>query len=477
MSCIALVSSGMAMRGPSMFDSRTKARSLAFLFEAGALVSLLTIIFPEDNAATPIVFAAAIFSLALAIVFLHWSDRITEPYMHAALATVTVILTLVIHFTQQTGMYPLIYTWPALYAFFFFSTWKALAHLAFIGVAYTTVLLVDDTPDVTVRLVLVLGTPLVVGLLISRLLGYVHAGMERSARQERALRSSERRTRLIVDSARDGFISTDADGRVLDVNAAAERMLGRPRSEVLGRPFQELGIPNAAHVKFDERRRALLEGAREEGMRHLALRVSIDRPDGTRLHGETMIWVVERDGEWMFNARLTDIGDRLRDEEERERRVRAEAERAEAERATATIGRLQAVADAALTHRDLDALLPAILARTREVMDADAAALLLLQEDGTLLLTTSDPATDEGRPNRVPADAGVAGRVLATRAPVVLHDPAPEDLADPVILEAGISSMIGVPLIAHDEVIGVIEIGCRAPRRLGPEDVDLLRLT
>jgi PAS domain S-box-containing protein len=466
------------MRGPSMFDSRTKARSLAFLFGAGTVVSVLAIALPAGQTTTShVVLATAASSLLLALVFLRWASQITERFLHGALALVTIILSLVIHYTHETGLYPLIYMWPALYAFFFFSTTKALAHLAFIGVAYAVVLYVDDTMDTTVRLVLVLGTPLVVGLLISRLLGYVRAGIERSGRQERALRSSERRTRLIVDSARDGFISTDAEGRVLDINNAAERLLGRPRTEVLGRPFQELGIPTGAHQKFDERRRALLEGSREDGMRHLALRVTIDRPDGTRLHGETMIWVVERDGEWMFNARLTDIGDRLRDEAERERRVVAEAERAEAERATATIGRLQAVADAALTHRDLDALLPAILARTREVMDAEAAALLLLQDDGMFSLVTSDPVTQEDRPDRVAADAGIAGRVLATRAPVVLDDPPPEDLADPSILDVGISSMIGVPLIAHDEIIGVIEIGTRKPRRLGPEDVDLLRLT
>jgi PAS domain S-box-containing protein len=461
-----------------MFDSRTKARSLAFLFAAGALVSVLTIALPEGQATrTWVVLVTGACSFGLALACLRWAGRISERFLHAALALVTIILSLVIHYTQQTGLYPLIYMWPALYAFFFFSTWKAIAHLAFIGLAYATVLSIDNTPDTTVRLVLVLGTPLVVGLLISRLLGYVRAGIERSARQERALRGSERRTRLIVDSARDGFISTDAEGRVLDINGAAERLLGRPRAEVLGRPFQELGVPPEFHRKFDERRLALLEGAREEGMRHLALRVTIDRPDGTRLSGETMIWVVERDGEWMFNARLTDIGDRLRDEEERERRVRAEAERAEAERATQTIGRLQAVADAALTHRDLDALLPAILARTREVMDAEAAALLLIQDDGMLSLISSDPVTHSDRPSRVPADAGIAGRVLKTRAPVVLDDPPPEDLADPSILDAGISSMVGVPLIAHDEVIGVIEIGTRKPRRLGPEDVDLLRLT
>ncbi|MEA2155228.1 MAG: hypothetical protein QOE11_1368 [Solirubrobacteraceae bacterium] len=466
------------MRGPSMFDSRTKARSLAFLFAAGALVSVLTIALPQGQDTNPaLVLATAACSLALALALLRWPSRIGDRLLHAALALVTVILSLVIHYTHQTGLYPLIYMWPALYAFFFFSTGRAIAQLAFIGVAYATVLYIDDTMDTTIRLVLVLGTPLVVGLLISRLMGFVRTGIERSARQERALRSSERRTRLIVDSARDGFISTDAEGRVLDVNAAAERLLGRSRAEALGRPFQDLGIPPEVHAKFDERRRALLDGSGEEGLRHLALRVTIDRPDGTRLRGETMIWVVERDGEWMFNARLTDIGDRLRDEAERERRVVAEAERAEAERATATIGRLQAVADAALTHRDLDTLLPAILARTREVMDAEAAALLLLQDDGSLSIVTSDPVADEDRPHHIPADAGIAGRVLASRAPVLVEDPSPDQLADPSILEAGIASMVGVPLIAHDEIIGVIEIGTRRPRRLGPEDVDLLRLT
>jgi PAS domain S-box-containing protein len=468
----------LAMRGHSMFDSRTKARSLAFLFSASALVSLMTIVLPQNGPTTAsTVIATAVFSLVMALVLMRCERRITEPLLHAALATVTIVLSLDVHYTQQAGLYPLVYMWPALYAFFFFSTSRAIAHLAFIGVAYGTVLATENTMDATIRLVLVLGTPLVVGLLIARVLGFLRAGLERSAQQERALRSSERQTRLIIDSARDGFISTDAEGRVLDINAAAERLLGRPREDVLGRPFQELGIPRHAHAKFDERRRALLAGGREDGLRHLERRVTIDRPDGSRLYGETMIWVVERDGEWMFNARLTDIGDRLRDEEERERRVRAEAERAEAERATATIGRLQAVADAALTHRDLDALLPAILARTRDVMGTEAAALLLLQEDGTLAIISSDPVTREDRPRRVPADAGIAGRVLANGAPVLLDDPSPEELADPTILEAGISSMLGVPLVAHGETIGVIEIGARKPRRLGSEDVNLLRLT
>ena len=465
------------MRAHAMFDTRTMARSLAFLYLAAALICVLTVLLPHvASLEEGSVLVLAVLSLAMALL-LRFVPSVSDGVMHLALAAVTVLLTLVIHYTHNTTLYALIYMWPALYAFYFFSPPVALGHLAFIGAAYATVLRIDHTADATIRVVLVLGTPLVVGLLISRLLGLMREALERSARQERALRSSERRTRLIVDSARDGFISTDAQGRVLDINAAAERLLGRPRSEALGRPFQDLGIPPEAHANFIQRRRDLLKTAGEGGTRHLELRVTINRPDGTKLRGETMIWVVERDGEMMLNARLTDIGERLVQERRREQLVRAEAARQEAERAARTIGRLQAVADTALTQRDLDALGPEILTRTREVLDAEAAALLLIREDGGLSLLSSDPVAAENRVADVAADAGIAGRVLATRRPVLVHDPPASELADPSILDAGISSMLGVPLIAHETVIGVIEVGVRAPRRLGPEDVDLLRLT
>ena len=461
-----------------MFDTRTKARSLAWLFSGVALICLLTVVLPHVDAVQEAsVLALAALSLALAFLCLRMADRLSDGLVHVLLAAGTLLLSLLIHYTHTTTLYALVYTWPALYAFYFFSTPAATAHLVFIGAAYAAVLEIADTADTTIRLVLVLGTPLVLGLLIQRLLGAMRESLERSARQERALRSSERRTRLIVDSARDGFISTDSEGRVLDINAAAERLLGRSRADVLGRPFQELGIPRQAQAKFIQRRRDLLKAAREGGTRHLELRVTINRPDGTQLRGETMIWVVERDGELMFNARLTDIGDRLREEHKREQLVRAQAARAEAERNALTIGRLQALADAALTLRDLDQLGTEILARTREVLEAEAAALLLLEEDGSMSLISSDPVVQQTRPIRIPSDAGIAGRVLATRRPVLVHDPTASQLADPSILDAGISSMLGVPLLAHEEVIGVIEVGVRAPRRLGAEDIDLLRLT
>ena len=465
--------------GHSMFDSRTKARSLAFLFSASALAGVLAVILPADTpVADATVLALAGLSVLIAIALLRFGARLSDPLWHVTLATFTIVLSLLVHFTHQETLFALIYMWPALFAFYFLQWRAAIAHLAFIGASYAFVLSAeDDAVGITVRLVLVLGTPLVVGVIISRLLGGLRAGIQRSARQEQALRSSEQRTRLIVESARDGFLSTDAEGRVLELNAAAERLLGRSRADVIGRPLKQLGIPPEVHARFERRRQALLEAAREDRPHHLEQRVVIDRPDGTRLHAETMIWVVERDGELMFNARLTDIGARLREEHKREQLVRATAARAEAERATATIGRLQAVADAALADSDLRTLAPTLLARSREVLNAESAALALIEDDGGLSLVADDGATRSGRPQRVARDAGLAGRVLAAGEPVLVHDPQPDDLADPAVLENAITSMLAVPLVLHGDIIGVIEVGVCAPRRLGSDDVDLLRLT
>ena len=54
-----------------------------------------------------------------------------------------------------------------------------------------------------------------------------------------ALQISEERTRLILDSAGDGIIGVDAEGRVTFVNNAAERMLGYGEGELVGKPIHE----------------------------------------------------------------------------------------------------------------------------------------------------------------------------------------------------------------------------------------------
>jgi hypothetical protein len=145
--------------GHSMFDSRTKARSLAFLFSASALAGVIAVVLPSDTPVTEaMVLALAGLSVLIASTLLRFGDQISDSLCHVTLASFTIVLSLLVHFTHQETLFALIYVWPALFAFYFFQWRAAIAHLAFIGASYAFVLSAeDDAAGITVRLVLVLA--------------------------------------------------------------------------------------------------------------------------------------------------------------------------------------------------------------------------------------------------------------------------------------------------------------------------------
>src|SRR5688500_7891521 len=63
----------------------------------------------------------------------------------------------------------------------------------------------------------------------------------------------------VLESITDGFVRMDADWRHIYVNAAAERMLRKPRAEVLGKSFYE-AFPEVQGTEIDRQvRRAAAE--------------------------------------------------------------------------------------------------------------------------------------------------------------------------------------------------------------------------
>jgi len=74
------------------------------------------------------------------------------------------------------------------------------------------------------------------------ILGFAHDITERRER-ERALQRSEARLRATVEAAFDCVIGMDAEGRIVEFNAAAERVFGYRREAVLGRPVAEVIVP------------------------------------------------------------------------------------------------------------------------------------------------------------------------------------------------------------------------------------------
>jgi serine phosphatase RsbU (regulator of sigma subunit) len=139
---------------------------------------------------------------------------------------------------------------------------------------------------------------------------------------------------------------------------------------------------------------------------------------------------------------------------------------------------IEAVTDAALSRLDEQELLDVLLERVKAVLDTDTATVLLLDRSaGQLTATAAAGIEEEVRQGvRVPLGTGFAGQVAATRQPVILNQVDQTTVRNPLLLERGIKSLLGVPLLAGGKVIGVLHVGSLTGRQFGPEDVELLQL-
>ncbi len=145
---------------------------------------------------------------------------------------------------------------------------------------------------------------------------------------------------------------------------------------------------------------------------------------------------------------------------------------------TDQLRKLQALTDAALAHLDLDVLLSALLVRTREVLAVDTCAVLLLDEATNELVARAAVGIEEEVEQgvRIPVGGGFAGRVAASKQPVILGDVDHADVLNPILRQKGIKSMLGVPLLVGSRVLGVLHVGTLVPRIFDEDDVELLQL-
>ncbi|MEA2366138.1 MAG: hypothetical protein QOI32_1650 [Thermoleophilaceae bacterium] len=430
---------------PGLFDVRVKARSLAYLFATGATLGLLTLAFPHSAEVRDwaLIVLASIAYVISAIIWLR-ADRLREWHIHVVLVAGTVIISFANHYAGPSTLYPLLYMWTALYAFYFFPLREAIVQLAIVAVSYAVVLAVQNPDSVVVRWLLAVGTPAVAGLLISRLLGRLHG-------HARELEESEERMRLVLDTAPDAFITLDRDGHITNWNAAAARLFGWTEQEALGKAMRDLIVPEEFGDRHDERRLALV--ASEDPLATTRFDVEFKHRSGTRFPGEATVSKVEMGGEVFVSGFIRDVTERLRRQAEREALLREQAARAEAERMAGLVGGMQALVDAALAHRSLDNILRDLAAQVHGVLDAGAATIYLSDEGGVLTPGASAPGDQ-------PEGEEFAVWVAESREAMLGRE----------------DTLIGVPLLAEGEVTGVLVAGAEPARVFTGEDLTLLRL-
>lgn len=459
--------------GLELFSRQVKARALAYLFVAGSAVGALTLALPhaagiEDAPLWGLTALAGV----LGAVALTRAASMAEWELHLSVAVATLILGVANHFVGTTVLYPILYGWTALYAFACFALRPALAHMALIAASYVVVLVAQDAPSPATRWVLAVGTPLVTGLLISHLLDRLRGEARQAAQRNSELGESEARTRAIVDSAPDAFATIEHDGTVLQFNREAERLFGIGADEALGSDVAEVMFAPEHREAHEQRRGADFQ--RPPGSPPSRREVEMMRSDGSRFPAEVIVSPVSAGGRMLLSFFVHDLSDRDRLEGEREQLMRERAARQEAEQMAGVVRGLQVLLDTALAHSRLEPMLAALVPRVCEVVTAEAATVLLVDEAGQLAVSASTGVQEGEHPLIIAAGEGIAGKVSQGGEPMLVRDAKPGEAVDPAMRD--MRSIIGVPLMAGGVVTGVIQVGVSVPDRFTEDDLLLLRL-
>ena len=151
----------------------TMARAGAVLFAAGGSLALLSLAVPHWHIAHPVQSALmAVPALPTAALLWLFAEHIPEWAIHALLVLAAVQLSLGVYFLgagaagATAGGY---YTWISIFAFYFLRRRVALAHLAFMGVAYAAALLAVHARGGPAQWIVTMGTAAVGGLVVGSL--------------------------------------------------------------------------------------------------------------------------------------------------------------------------------------------------------------------------------------------------------------------------------------------------------------------
>ncbi len=139
---------------------------------------------------------------------------------------------------------------------------------------------------------------------------------------------------------------------------------------------------------------------------------------------------------------------------------------------------LYRLSDPALSELGLEQLLDELLVRTRDALEVDTVAILLLDEEAPQLVARAAKGIEEEVEQgvRIPIGRGFAGRIAAERVAIFIADVDHADILNPILREKGIRSLLGVPLIVEGGLIGVLHVGSLTPRTFGERDLAILQV-
>lgn len=140
---------------------------------------------------------------------------------------------------------------------------------------------------------------------------------------------------------------------------------------------------------------------------------------------------------------------------------------------------LHEIAQLATQARDWDELMRSIVDGTTAAMDVEVCSFYLADRERTRLTLAATNGLDRSQVGRVSLawGEGITGRVAASRAPIAVEDVTRDERFAWVrgFDIEGLAGMLSVPLVWHDDVVGVLNVQTRAVRTFTDDEVDLLQ--
>ena len=283
------------------------------------------------------------------------------------------------------------------------------------------------------------------------------------------LKQTEGRLRQLsatVEQSPASVVITDLTGRIVYVNPKFTRLTGYTLEEALSQNPRILKSGETSPAEYERLWQTILAGQEWRGEFH-------NRKKNGELYWESAVIspVIDSSGSiTSFLAVKEDIT------------ARKQAEAIEQQR----IQRQQLVSEISLAINlsdDVQSVMQAVVDGLTRVLAVDEVGLALFDESRQRLFVRADhPAS--GNQSAVGVELSLAGnlatqRVVETRQPLMIldaqHDPLMNNVHE-VMVRQQVQSILLVPLIVREEVIGTIGVDVlHAPRAFTPDEIDLAR--
>ena len=266
---------------------------------------------------------------------------------------------------------------------------------------------------------------------------------------ERKMKESEERYRTLFKKSRDAIMITGMDGRIIDCNDAALKLVGMEKADVTGKSLVELNLVDKEDIPY--LMELLFRGAREEtGM----MEIKVRRENEIRWFEVSSTVLKQKERPYAFLNIIRDVTERKRAEEE----------------LIFTLERLKILHEldqGIISGKSFKEIALTGLQHMVKFTGSDMGVLLTLDPEKRNLVPLAVHPPQVSCKEFIPSahmrgfDALMRGEIVGVANLLEL-----DDFAEPekFMLKAGIRSYIQIPLKVRDEIIGILLLTSKKTR-------------